>query len=72
VKKYIDRAHDILDTDKVNIISDSVKDQLNLAVKRIKVGKEKGRQIDVEAYSRALPKILGKAEKEIYKASKKD
>ena len=60
----------IIDSDKKQFVSDETLTKLKRAVSKIEKGIEEKNDIEVEAYARAIPRILGDAEKEIYKASK--
>ena len=67
---YLQRGHALLDSDKKQFISESTLNKLSMAVSKIEAGIEENNTIEVEAYGRAIPRILGTAEKEIYKATK--
>ena len=70
VQKYLERGHAIIDTDKKQFVSDKTLSQLETAINKIETGIEQGNDIEVEAYGKAIPRILSQAEKEIYKATK--
>ena len=70
LKLYLERSHAILDTDKKQVLSEATLANLENAVSKIEKGIAENLPIEVEAYARALPRMLGGAEKEIYQASK--
>jgi len=67
---YIERGKKILASEDLEHVSDSTKDKLELAITRLEKAKETGNDIDLKGYGIAIPRILGQAEKEIYKAKK--
>lgn len=70
VKLYMGRAEGILTNSDAQFISNETKLKLKMAMTKLTTAASEKNMIEMDAYGRALPRILGQAEKEIYKAKK--